>query len=46
MEQELMAQGYSQEEAHTISSKTYNYAKEVDEYNVKTGKYKEKRKYS
>ncbi len=32
MERELMKQGYSQNEAHEITSKKYNYAKEAKEY--------------
>ncbi|WP_294653721.1 phage minor capsid protein [uncultured Ruminococcus sp.] len=32
MERDLMKQGYSQAEAHKITSKTYNYAKEAYEY--------------
>lgn len=36
MERELMKQGYSQIEAHEITSKKYNYAKEAKEYYDKT----------
>lgn len=32
MERELMKQGFSQDEAHSITSKKYNYAKEATEY--------------
>ena len=33
MERDLVLNGYSQKEAHNITSKTYNYAKEANEYN-------------
>lgn len=32
MERELMQQGYSQDEAHTITSEKYNYSREAEEY--------------
>lgn len=32
MENKLMNEGYSQNQAHTITSKKYNYAKEAYEY--------------
>ena len=32
MEKELMQKGYSQEEAHIITSKKYNYGKEAAEF--------------
>ena len=42
MERELMKQGYSQAEAHKITSKTYNYAKEAYEYYDSIEKHKGK----
>ena len=36
MEQELMRQGISQDEAHILTSKKYNYSKEAKEYHDKT----------
>jgi len=42
MERELMASGYTQEEAHLITSKTYNYAKEAEEYYDQIEKHREK----
>lgn len=42
MERELMQQGYSQDEAHKITSKTYNYAKEAYEYYDSIKEHKEK----
>lgn len=42
MERELMEQGYSQEEAHKITSQTYNYAKEAYEYYDSIEKHKGK----
>lgn len=40
MEAILVESGLSQDEAHIIASSVYNYTKEVDEYNGKTGAYK------
>lgn len=40
MERDLMKQGYSQAEAHKITSKTYNYAKEAYEYYDSVEKHK------
>ena len=37
MESKLVSDGLSQDEAHTITSKVYNYRKEVDEYYGKNG---------
>ena len=42
MERDLMKQGYSQAEAHKITSKTYNYAKEAYEYYDSIEKHKGK----
>ncbi|MBQ7003360.1 MAG: phage minor capsid protein [Oscillospiraceae bacterium] len=42
MERELMASGYTQEEAHLITSKTYNYAKEAEEYYDQIEKHRKK----
>lgn len=42
MERELMQQGYSQEEAHNITSETYNYAKEAIKYYAEIEKHKKK----
>lgn len=41
MERELMEQGYSQDEAHTITSAKYNYSKEAEEYYDKINANKE-----
>ena len=41
MERKLMKQGMSQEEAHNITSKKYNYDKEATEFYDKIKKYKE-----
>lgn len=41
MERDLMEQGMSQEEAHKITSKKYNYDKEASEFYGKIEKYKE-----
>ena len=40
MEHDLMQQGYSQAEAHIITSKEYNYSAESEEYYGKISKYK------
>lgn len=40
MENELMDQGYSQDEAHRITSAKYNYAKEAYKYYGEIGKHK------
>ena len=40
MEKDLMKKGLSQEEAHKITSKSYNYGKEADEFYGKIKKYK------
>lgn len=40
MEQELMQQGYTQDEAHRKTSKIYNYRKESDVYYAKADKHK------
>lgn len=40
MEIDLMSQGHSQEEAHIITSKKYNYSKEADVYYDSLEKYK------
>lgn len=40
MEKELMQKGYSQEEAHIITSKKYNYGKEAHEFYDKIKKYR------
>ena len=42
MERKLMQQGYSQEEAHNITSETYNYAKEAIKYYAEIEKHKKK----
>ena len=39
MEIELVGQGYSQDEAHIMASRKYNYRKESEEYNAKTKKH-------
>lgn len=39
MERQLMKQGHTQNEAHTITSKTYNYSKEAAEYYDKIGEH-------
>ncbi len=44
MERELIKQGYSQQEAHRIAEKKYNYAVEADEYNDKVERNRKKRK--
>lgn len=40
MERRLISQGYSQDEAHILASKEYNYAKEAAEFYGKIKKYK------
>ena len=42
MERNLMQQGYSQEEAHNITSETYNYAREAIKYYAEIEKHKKK----
>ena len=42
MEKELMDQGMSQDEAHIVTSKRYNYGKEANEFYGKIEKYNEK----
>ncbi|MDO4541487.1 MAG: phage minor capsid protein [Bacillota bacterium] len=42
MERELIEQGFSQDEAHRITSKKYNYRKEADAYYAKIDKHKKK----
>lgn len=42
-EKELMDQGYSQEEAHRLTSTEYNYGREADEFYAKIKKYKKER---
>lgn len=42
MERNLMQQGYSQEEAHNITSETYDYAREAMVYYAEIEKHKEK----
>lgn len=41
LERELIKEGYTQEEAHIITSKQYNYAKEAEEFYDKIKKYKD-----
>lgn len=41
LESELIKEGYTQEEAHIITSKQYNYAKEAAEFYDKIKKYKD-----
>lgn len=43
MERQLMKQGYTQSDAHKITSQTYNYAKEAYEYYDKIDKHTKKR---
>ena len=43
MENELMDQGYTQDEAHRITSRRYNYTQEAHEYHDKIRKHKSKR---
>lgn len=40
MERNLMKQGYTQDEAHDLTSQTYNYAKEANAYHDKIKKHK------
>lgn len=40
MERELVQKGYTQDEAHIITSKQYNYGKEAGEYYAKIKKHK------
>ena len=42
MERDLMRAGLSQDEAHRLTSKTYNYQKESEEYYVNIEKNKKK----
>lgn len=42
MERELVLQGYTQDEAHIMTSAIYNYAKEAYEYYDKIGAYRKK----
>lgn len=42
MESELMKQGYSQKEAHELTEKVYNYAKESREYYAEINKHRKK----
>ncbi|MCD7864020.1 MAG: phage head morphogenesis protein, partial [Lachnospiraceae bacterium] len=42
MESEYVKNGMSQDEAHKLTSKKYNYAKEADEYNDKIRAHKKK----
>ena len=42
MEKELIKQGMTQEEAHILTSKKYNYGKEALEYYAKIKKFKNK----
>ena len=42
MEMDLIQQGYSQDEAHIMTSKKYNYDKESKEFYGKIKKYKKK----
>lgn len=42
LERKLMRQGYSQDEAHSIASETYNYAKEALKYYAEIEKHKKK----
>lgn len=42
MEKELIKQGMTQEEAHIVTSKKYNYGKEAQEYYAKIKKFKNK----
>lgn len=44
MERDLMAQGYSQDEAHRITSKTYNYTEEARSYHDQINANKKRRK--
>ena len=41
LEKKLMQEGYSQQEAHIITSKKYNYGREAMEYYDKIKKYKD-----
>ena len=43
MERDLMLQGYNQDEAHRITSETYNYSKEANEYYGEIERNKQKR---
>ncbi|MCR5479439.1 MAG: hypothetical protein K6F27_06210 [Ruminococcus sp.] len=43
MEQKLMKQGLSQEEAHALTEKKYNYAKESNDYYAEIEKHKNER---
>ena len=45
MEQELMKQGFNQGEAHALTEKKYNYAKESKDHYAEIEKHKNKRQF-